>query len=83
MIGDSGQDKARILAAVACAGLLCGCVSPQKLQKARDDISTYSTQRRENSIAQRCADAGAMPGTEANLECRLGLNSKPQASPAH
>jgi outer membrane murein-binding lipoprotein Lpp len=82
MIRTRRQDKARILLAAACACQLCGCVSPQKLQKARDDISAYSAARRENDVAQRCVDAGAMPGTEANLECRLGLGKPQQTPPA-
>ena len=67
----------------ACAGLLCGCVSPQKLQKARSDYSTYSTEQRERSVEQHCADTGAMPGTVASLECRMGLNAPPQNPPSH
>lgn len=63
---------------------LAGCVSPQKVQKARTDISNYSVERQERDIEQRCIDAGAMPGTEANLECRLGLDkAPPQAPPTH
>ena len=64
--------------------VLAGCVSQQKLQKARTDISNYSVERQERDIEQRCIDAGAMPGTEANLECRLGLAKEPpQAPPPH
>jgi len=80
MISARRQDKAWRFLAAACACLLCGCVSPQKVQKARTDFSTYSAERRERNIEQICADAGAMPGTQANLECRLGLN-KPPANP--
>jgi hypothetical protein len=68
------------------AGILAlsGCVSPQKLQKARMDISTYSAQRHQRATAERCADAGAMPGTTAELECRMGLGgAAPQPAPAH
>jgi outer membrane murein-binding lipoprotein Lpp len=83
MIWARWQDKARRYVTVACACLLCGCVSPQKVQKARTDYSTYSAEQRERNIEQRCADAGAMPGTQANLECRLGLNKPPANPPAH
>jgi hypothetical protein len=82
MIGTRRQDKAWMAFLVACACLLYGCVSPQKLQKARSDISAYSTAQRERTIEQRCMDAGAMPGTEANLECRLGLSKPAQNPPA-
>jgi outer membrane murein-binding lipoprotein Lpp len=82
MIRTRRHDKARIISVAACLGLLFGCVSPQKLQKARTDYSTFSAEQRENSIAQRCTDAGAIPGTEANLECRLGLSKPPQNPPA-
>ena len=64
--------------------LLFGCVAPQKLQKARTDISTYSAERRQRNAIERCADAGAMPGTTAELETRMGLGgTAPQAAPAH
>ena len=63
---------------------LAGCVAPQKLQKARTDFSTYSAQQHQRSIVERCADAGAMPGTTAELECRMGLGgTAPQPAPAH
>jgi outer membrane murein-binding lipoprotein Lpp len=83
MIWAPRQDKARRFLAAVCACLLCGCVSPQKVQKARTDFSTYSAEQRERNIEQICADAGAMPGTEANLECRLGLNKPSPNPPAH
>jgi outer membrane murein-binding lipoprotein Lpp len=82
MIGTRRQDKARMIFLTACACLLCGCVSPQKLQKARSDISAYSAVQHERSVEQRCMDAGAMPGTEASLECRLGLSKPVQNPPA-
>jgi hypothetical protein len=64
--------------------VLSGCVAPQKLQKTRADISTYSEQRHQRNILERCADAGAMPGTTAELECRMGLGgTAPQPAPAH
>ena len=63
---------------------LAGCVAPQKLQKARTDFSTYSAQQHQRSIVERCADAGAMPGTTAELECRMGLGGTAlQPAPAH
>jgi hypothetical protein len=68
------------------AGILVlpGCVAPQKLQKARTDFSTYSEQRHQRSTLERCADAGAMPGTTAELECRMGLGgAAPSPPPAH
>ena len=83
MIRTRRQYKARRILAVAVAFLLAGCVSPQKIQKARSDFSTYSAERNEREIEQRCADAGAMPGTEASLECRLGLSRPAQTSPPH
>jgi hypothetical protein len=64
--------------------VLLGCVSPQKLQKARTDISTYSAERQRRNAVERCADAGAMPGTTAELECRMGLGgTAPPPAPAH
>jgi hypothetical protein len=54
--------------------ILSGCVAPQKLQKARTDISTYSEQRHQRNTVERCADAGVMPGTTAELACRMGLD---------
>jgi len=64
--------------------VLSGCVAPQKLQKARTDISTYSEQRHQRATVERCADAGAMPGTTAELECRMGLGgTASQPAPAH
>ena len=63
--------------------VLSGCVSPQKLQKARDDAAAYATAQHERDIAQHCIDQGAMPGTEANLECRLGLSKPPQNQSVH
>jgi len=83
MISAPWHDKTRKSLAIACACLLCSCVSPQKLQKARGDFSVYSAERRERSIEQRCADQGAMPGTQASLECRLGLTKPPQNPSAH
>jgi len=83
MIRTRRQDKARLFLALACACLLPGCVPPQKLQKARTDYSAFSAEQHERGIEQRCADAGAMPGTEASLECRLGLSRPPQTAPAH
>jgi outer membrane murein-binding lipoprotein Lpp len=67
------------------AGILAlsGCVSPQKLQKARSDISIYSAERQRRNAAERCADAGAMPGTTAELECRMGLGGAAPSPPAH
>ena len=62
--------------------VLSGCVTPQKLQKARSDFSTYSAQQRQRSAVERCADAGAMPGTTAELQCRMGLGGAPPA-PVH
>ncbi len=76
------HQKARTALLAACACLLCGCVSPQKLQKARTDYSIYSAERNERSVEQRCIAAGAMPGTEASLECRLGLSKPVQNPPA-
>jgi len=64
--------------------ILPGCVAPQKLQKARTDFSTYSAQQRQRSAIERCADAGAMPGTTAELQCRMGHGgAAPQPAPAH
>jgi starvation-inducible outer membrane lipoprotein len=64
--------------------VLSGCVAPQKLQKTRTDISTYSEQQRQRATIERCADAGAMPGTTAELECRMGLGgTAPEPAPAH
>ena len=63
--------------------VLSGCVSPQKVQKTRDDAAAYTAARHERDVAQHCIDPGAMPGTEADLECRLGLSKPPQASPVH
>ncbi len=64
--------------------LLAGCVSPQRLQKARTDFSTFSAERDRRSIQQKCADAGALPGTTAELECRMGLEKPvPATVPAH
>jgi len=83
MIWARRQDKARTVLVAALACLLWGCVSPQKIQKARADYSAFSAEQHERSIEQRCADAGAMPGTQANLECRLGLSKPPQNPPAH
>jgi len=83
MIPSRRQNKAWTILAAACASLLVGCVSPQKIQKARTDFSTYSAERNEREIEQRCADAGALPGTEASLECRLGLSKPPPNPPAH
>jgi hypothetical protein len=75
------QSRWLILAGIL---VLCGCVAPQKLQKARTDISTYSAQQHQRNTVERCADAGAMPGTTAELECRMGLGgTAPQPAPAH
>ena len=63
--------------------ILSGCVSPQKVQKTRDDAAAYAAARHERDVAQHCIDQGAMPGTEADLECRLGLSKPAQAPPAH
>jgi hypothetical protein len=83
MISAPWHDKARKSLVIVCACLVCGCVSPQKVQKARTDFSTYSARQRERTIEQRCTDQGAMPGTQASLECRLGLTKPPQNPPAH
>jgi len=61
--------------------VLSGCVAPQKLQKVRTDISTYSEQRHQRATVERCADAGAMPGTTAELECRMGLGGTASQPP--
>jgi outer membrane murein-binding lipoprotein Lpp len=64
--------------------ILSGCVSPQKIQKTRTDFSTYSAERQRRNAVERCANAGAMPGTTAELECRMGLGGvAPQPAPAH
>ena len=83
-MGCRRQNKTRTaLLGALCSLLLAGCVSQQKVERARTDISNYATEKRERDIAQHCIDAGAMPGTQANLECRLGLNKPPQNPPAN
>lgn len=55
--------------------VLSGCVSAQKVEKARADYATFNQQRQQRAVEERCADQGAMPGTTASLACRMGLDA--------
>jgi hypothetical protein len=61
--------------------LLSGCVSAQKVEKARADYATFNRQRQERAVQERCADGGAMPGTTAALACRMGLDAPRTMAP--
>ena len=62
--------RAALLA--ACAFLLCGCVSPQKIQKEGADQARLNPELQERESADKCTNA-AMPGTPEHMECRLGI----------
>jgi hypothetical protein len=61
--------------------LLSGCVSAQKVEKARADYATFNQQRQERATQERCVDGGAMPGTTASLACRMGLDAPRAVAP--
>ena len=61
--------------------VLSGCVSAQKVEKARADYATFNQQRQERAVQERCVDGGAMPGTTASLACRMGLDAPRTATP--
>lgn len=61
--------------------VLSGCVSPQKVERARADYATFNQQRQQRAVQERCVDGGAMPGTTASLACRMGLDAPPSATP--
>lgn len=61
--------------------LLSGCVSAQKVEKARADYAIYNQQRQQKAVQERCVDQGAMPGTTASLACRMGLDAPRTATP--
>lgn len=62
--------RAALLA--ACALLLCGCVSPQKIQKEGADQARLNAELQERKSADKCSNA-IMPGTPEHMECRLGI----------
>ena len=65
-------------ALLAAALLVCGCVSPQKIQKTGADQARLNAELKERESAGKCSEA-AMPGTVEHMECRLGVVGGPPA----
>ncbi len=70
-------------AALVAAGafFLCGCVSPQKIQKEGADQARLNAELKERESAEKCSEA-AMPGTPEHMECRLGIAAAPPPAQA-
>lgn len=72
----------RRAALVAAWGLiLCGCVSPQKIQQEGADQARLNAELKERESADKCTEA-AMPGTPEHMECRLGIAGGPPPAQA-
>ncbi len=65
---------------LACALLLCGCVSPKKLKETQQSIQTFEQQKAANYANQRCDDAGAIPGSMQHFQCMLGTPPQPASA---
>jgi len=74
-------DMSRLWTSMAAVVLLTGCVSPQRIERARTDAAIYGEQQRARDVRERCIDGGALPGTTAYLECQLKLTKPAQKPP--